>query len=737
MKVVKRYKAKLVKMHKADENVGKYQTKVHKLSADVTPKGIVSMPEIRRRFIQLSNDIWRELYLGIELEEQVSDFFLEFLSFLDRFSVEKVDQKHYKISGLFTKEFVNDVTRYINKGSKLLKIFEIITEQKLLVFKKTYVVIHEFFIPDLYAILLDLFAKTGKKKYAVQAIQLKKQTWLKIIDNPKVKTKLYWSRLKDIKWSLKSFQEEFIRKYPILKDRLDLRGYILAFDQGLGKTFTSLVLMHLLRKDLVIILCPKTLMFNWKNEIKNIFKKPPKDSEIFLVGESTKLLPSTKYIISNYERIEEIQSLLAKLPSKNIGVIVDESQNFRNIKAKRTQSLMMLIKNYETKINDVLLLSGTPIKSNYAELAPYLYIIDPRFDNEALEKWLKVFNVDMSIASDIIRYRLSLIAYRKLKNEVLQLPEKKHIELPVTVPNIEEYTLEHFKEVVQERAAKLFEQYESQFDKYFQQFLSVLDEIKTLAIKNGKTELAKEIDFYRSYVEQTEKGKLFEKIEDKQLVDRLRQIEHDIETFLSDIKEYELKKKFKNLKTIVTRITYRVYGKAFGDTLHELRAKMVYDIFRYNIDKVCKIIQDSTKTVIFTYSTSVIPKLKQLIEQHCKVGVVTITGATKDRGSVIKKFKTDSKIKVIIASYQVASVGLTLTEADTMIYADKPYREADLKQAEDRIYRIGQDKPVKIIYLKLKTDKKTLQERIDEIVKYFGSIVNLVMDTGGKRNANL
>ena len=720
---MKVFKAKLIK-YTSDVNKYMKDSKPSYRPQPMEKNQKITISKGQQRFMQLASDLWKSLY-GDKISEDVDpDFFLEFFDFLNKFSVVKIDSKHYRINGLFTREFVNDITKYINKGRKLVSMFEIITETKLLLFKQRYVKIHEFFIPDLYAILLDLFAKTDKKKYARYALILKENTWLKQVDNPTIKTRLYKSRLQDLKWKLKPFQEEFVVKYPLLKDRLQLRGYILAFDQGLGKTFTSLALMYALKKDLVVIFCPKTLMFNWKNEIKKIFKNPPDDNEIFLVGvDKEPLNPSTKYIISNYERIDEVNGLLQRLNKRNVGVIVDESQNFRNIKAKRTQALIQLVKQHNP--SDVLLLSGTPIKSNYAEIAPYLAIIDPKFDDEVMRLWLKVYNIDMSVASDIIRYRLQLISFRKMKNEVLQLPEKKYIEVPVTIPNVNQYTLKTFKQLVKKLADQKIKEYLSKLDEYYQQFLHVLDSIKKLLLKHKQNDLLVHFEWYIEQVKNFTKNGILTNFD--QIKDRLYQIEKEIDAFLSSIKAYKLKKQFQDLRTIVTRLPYRVYGEVFGYLLHTLRAKMVYDIFSYNIDKVCKLIHESSKTVIFTYVSSIIPKLKQLIESKCNVNVVTVTGETKDREAIINKFKTDPNVKVIIASYQVASVGLTLTEADTMIYADKPYRESDLKQAEDRIYRIGQDKPVRIIYLKLKSTERTLQDRIDQIVKYFGSIVNLVM----------
>ena len=680
---------------------------------DIDKNSKQTFSSVRDRLQTIAIQLWYDLY-G---KDHITEGFIS--HFFNRFEVTKVDDKHYKISGLFTRNFFRDVVKHINKGRKFLKIFDIVTESKLLLFKSQYAIVHTFFIPDIYALLLDLYVKTGNKDYLKKAKKLKESTWLKNVDSPTIKTKLDWSKLSDIKWSLKPFQKEFIENYPTFKDKLELRGYILAFDQGLGKTFTSLVLMHLLNKSLTVIVCPKTLMFNWKNEIQNIFKDPPKDQDIYVVGESTQFSSNTKYIIVNYERISQIIPLLANY--SNIGLIVDECQNFRNIKAQRTQSLINLIRAYPTKINDTLLLSGTPIKSNYAELAPYLYIIDPKFDDEALKKWLKVFNVDASIASDIIRYRLSLISFRKMKQEVLNLPEKKHLTITVTVPDVHRFTISTFKKLLIERYHEKLEKYEAKFEHAYHEFVRLLD-----TIKQKCPNIANVVDEYENIIKHTQEGKLLEYLTPEERK-HIYTLESTIENCLKEKKLTSLKKQFVKLKTIVSRITYKAFGEAVGELLFELRYQMLIEIYKYNIDKIRKIISESSKTVIFTYVSKAIPDIAKFIEKHCNVKVVTLTGETKDRAKVIELFRKNEDIKVLVTSYQIASVGLTLTEADTLLYADKPYREADLKQAEDRIYRIGQQRPVKIIYLKLRSNEPTIQDRIDEIVKYFGTIVNLVM----------
>lgn len=60
-------------------------------------------------------------------------------------------------------------------------------------------------------------------------------------------------------------------------------------------------------------------------------------------------------------------------------------------------------------------------------------------------------------------------------------------------------------------------------------------------------------------------------------------------------------------------------------------------------------------------------------------------------------------IKLLLASIQKLSTGVTITEANTCIFLDTPYRDADFQQAQDRIYRIGQDTEVFIYVLTIDT----------------------------------
>lgn len=115
------------------------------------------------------------------------------------------------------------------------------------------------------------------------------------------------------------------------------------------------------------------------------------------------------------------------------------------------------------------------------------------------------------------------------------------------------------------------------------------------------------------------------------------------------------------------------------------------------------------KIVIFSMWTTV----TDLLEKHLD-NYAIYTGKTANREAQIKKFKEDDNCKIIIGTTQAMGTGLTLTEADTMVFFDEPWNYANFEQASDRIYRIGTKKSVNIISL---ICRNTLDEFIHKMIK--------------------
>jgi len=661
---------------------------------------------------KLVRKFWYDLYGRDKVSESTQ---LSEALFGPELKITKIDEKHYRIEGLWNDTFVKDIKKYIPKAYRFLQIFHTITERKFLVFSKTIVIVHTFFIPEVYFICKHLYEITKKHTYKVYYQTIYRQTWLS--EPPPFPTKIDLSRLSKLKRQPLQHQKEFIEQYPKKKDALHLRGLLLLFDQGLGKTFTSIALMYALNKTCVVVACPKSLLEVWRDEVLNTC--PFKPDEVYVIGDKKPVTKKTKYIIVNYEQLDKVSDLLQDANLDNLGFILDESQNFRYLNTQRVKKLITLIDSFP--FTDCLVLSGTPIKGRYSELAPAIYVIDPKMDDEALKIFTYVFNVDEAVGYLILRFRLESIAVRKTKENTLNLPPRHFITVEITLPNAKKYEIETIKQEAKILAKKYLEKYKKQYLEKKQELIrflaSLLDDPKT------PPDVKRYLLMYLHFIQSDKDGTLilnlqYQPEKRKQFVE----IENKIIQYIKKIKKLGY---FKQLRSYVVALPLKAMGKAIGEIFHKRRAELTVDLFLHAKDKVKEFIKKSTKTVIFTLYESITPKLKEIIES-LGFTVEILSGKTKNRSAVVKEFQNSDTIKVLICTYQVASVGLTLTAANTVIYADFPYREADLKQALDRVYRIGQVHEVFVYYLKLKHNKPTIQDKAEEIVKFYKQIVDLL-----------
>lgn len=66
------------------------------------------------------------------------------------------------------------------------------------------------------------------------------------------------------------------------------------------------------------------------------------------------------------------------------------------------------------------------------------------------------------------------------------------------------------------------------------------------------------------------------------------------------------------------------------------------------------------------------------------------------------QFQNGEGFQVLFGVIQAAGTGITLNEANTVIFLDLPWNRATMEQAEDRAHRIGTKKTVTIISLLMK-----------------------------------
>ncbi|KAJ7299851.1 hypothetical protein O6H91_Y133800 [Diphasiastrum complanatum] len=112
------------------------------------------------------------------------------------------------------------------------------------------------------------------------------------------------------------------------------------------------------------------------------------------------------------------------------------------------------------------------------------------------------------------------------------------------------------------------------------------------------------------------------------------------------------------------------------------------------------ILETDCKFLVFAHHQQMLDGIQSLLVKK-KVGYIRIDGATPaiSRHTLATKFQDDQKIQVALLGIRAAGVGLTLTAASTVIFAEMSWTPGDLVQAEDRAHRIGQESAVNVHYL--------------------------------------
>ncbi len=198
-------------------------------------------------------------------------------------------------------------------------------------------------------------------------------------------------------------------------------GGVLADDMGLGKTIQIIALI--VSDDTPkpnLIVCPKSLIFNWKNEFAR-FAPNEKVVEIYGVKEERKLLidkieqQSKVTYITSYDSLRNDVDAYSNLHFNTL--VIDEAQYIKNVLAQKTEAVKQLEADHK------FALTGTPIENNIIDLWSIFDFIMPGY-LEKLKQFKSNYNNDDQF-TETVRKRISPFILRRTKANVLKdLPEK-------------------------------------------------------------------------------------------------------------------------------------------------------------------------------------------------------------------------------------------------------------------------------------------------------------------------
>ena len=130
------------------------------------------------------------------------------------------------------------------------------------------------------------------------------------------------------------------------------------------------------------------------------------------------------------------------------------------------------------------------------------------------------------------------------------------------------------------------------------------------------------------------------------------------------------------------------------------------------------------KTALLTSRLEIVDALCEMCDNAGLKYVKIVGDNAKNRPELLKVFKEDDDIDVLIGMHTTMGVGVTITEANQEIIFGTPWRMSDFNQLADRIHRIGQTSECYIYTIKLRTNQKNLSDRLTEIMNWSGDMVD-------------
>lgn len=228
-------------------------------------------------------------------------------------------------------------------------------------------------------------------------------------------------QLPGLKATLRPYQKEGVKWIRYLyRHRM---GGCLADDMGLGKTVQAIAMLTLIypqEQTPTLVVMPRSLIFNWQNELARF---APQLSVYTYYGSDRDLEEARKrnVILTTYALL---RNHIREFSEQEFHyIILDESQNAKNLSTQITQSVLLL------KGAHRLALSGTPMENNLTELyALFRFLNPPMFGS------LNDFNTRYTYpiqkendpdALQSLRRKIFPFMLRRLKKDVLkELPDR-------------------------------------------------------------------------------------------------------------------------------------------------------------------------------------------------------------------------------------------------------------------------------------------------------------------------
>lgn len=489
-------------------------------------------------------------------------------------------------------------------------------------------------------------------------------------------------------------------------------GGLLCDDMGLGKTVQMIALMLEHRQELELkekvnlIICPVSLINQWNNEI--LSKAPGLVTLIFHGSKRTrdyKELLKYDAVITSYSTVSSEFHMHDTSPLFSIEwwrVILDEAHQIKSSRTKQAEAC------YHIKSSKRWCVTGTPIQNNLVELHSLLRFIQVSKYSSPKE-WKKIppskkasINT-LSYSIEDLKEELDTIMLRRTKKILksssnFTLPPKKVHNFYISFSEFERKLYQIISDKIRKKILNMF------------------------ALNSGKKRLEKGISSQSTDLQYGGYNSLSALV----FLLRLRQVccnwrlvfqaeAPKKPTSTSEIDDISQQMSKLSVESNACNICQKLIMKSDEVICNECNEFYSEGLNLDNTPSKFKTLMDillkerGRETVVFSQFVTVLKQLDlYLRNNNFKTFLYTGQSSLKEREEILLQVKK-TKGAILLCSLKCSSVGLNLVFASRVIIMDPYWNPAIQDQAIDRVYRIGQCKPVDVYELIV---KDTVEENI-------------------------
>ncbi|XAR50004.1 DNA helicase [Bertholletia excelsa] len=411
---------------------------------------------------------------------------------------------------------------------------------------------------------------------------------------------------------------------------------LIADEMGLGKTLQAIAIACcFMDKGPILVVCPAILRFSWAEELERWlpFCLP---ADIHLVfghrSNPMHLTRSPRIVVISFTMLHRLQKSM--LEREWALLIVDESHHVRCTKKASEPGEIKAVLDVATKVNHIVLLSGTPSLSRPFDIFHQINMLWPGLLGKNKYEFARTYCAvktlqhsqgklfqDFSKGTRLEELNILLkqtVMIRRLKRQVLaQLPPKR-------------------RQVINLQLKR--------------------SDIMAAVTICAKSVPSRSDEANNAHIENTDSGKS------------------------------------QNPRTLSKQEIGVAKVRGFVEWLavHPISAEQ--DCYE---NAECSL--SSHKMIIFAHHHKVLDRVQEFV---CEKGIefVRIDGKTSavDRQLAVRAFQSLEKVKIAIIGLTVASFGIDLSSAQSVVFLELPQDPAHMGQAEDRAHRRGQTNPVNI-----------------------------------------